>query len=110
LDDPVFGASLPEVNGELTYRVEYGGEATRDFKVTTFEFPRLERADAKLTFPEYTGLTEKTIEDTRRISAVEGTALDYTFHLNKPVKSARLVEVRNQKDKDRGSPNSNPSP
>ncbi len=93
LDDPVFGTSLPDIKGELTYRVEYGGERTRDFKVTTFEFPRLERADAKVTFPEYTGLPEKTIEDTRRVSAVEGSALDYTFHLNKPVKSATLVEV-----------------
>ena len=91
LDDPVFGTSLPDIKSELTYRVEYGGEATRDFKVTTFEFPRLEHADAKVTFPEYTGLPEKTIEDTRRVSAVEGSALDYTFHLNKPVTSATLV-------------------
>jgi hypothetical protein len=91
LDDPIFGTSLPDIKDALTYRVEYGGEATRDFKVTTFEFPRLERADAKVTYPEYTGLAEKTIEDTRRVSAVEGSALGYTFHLNKPVKSAALV-------------------
>jgi len=91
LDDPVFGTSIPEIDAELTYRIEYGGEETRDFKVSVFEYPRLERADAKLTFPEYTALPEKTIEDTRRISAVEGTALDYTFHLNKPVRSATLV-------------------
>jgi hypothetical protein len=91
LDDPVFGTSVPDIKSELTYRVEYGGESTRDFKVSTFEFPRLEKADAKVTFPEYTSLPEKTIEDTRRVSAVEGSALDYTFHLNKPVKSATLL-------------------
>lgn len=91
LDDPVFGTSVPDIKSELTYRVEYGGESTRDFKVSTFEFPRLEKADAKVTFPDYTSLPEKTIEDTRRVSAVEGSALDYTFHLNKPVKSATLV-------------------
>jgi len=94
LDDPVFGTSVPDIKSELTYRVEYGGESTRDFKVSVFEFPRLEKADAKVTFPEYTTLPEKTIEDTRRVSAVEGSALDYTFHLNKPVKSATLIEVR----------------
>jgi len=91
LDDPVFGTSLPEVQVELTYRVEYGSEQTREFRVTTFEFPRLERADAKVTYPDYTGLPEKTIEDTRRVSAVEGSGLAYTFHLNKAVKSAMLV-------------------
>jgi hypothetical protein len=91
LDDPVFGTSLTEVSGELTYRVEYGSGSTRDFRVTVFEYPRLERADAKVTYPEYTGLSEKTIQDTRRVSAVEGSTLDYTFHLNKPVQSATLV-------------------
>jgi hypothetical protein len=91
LDDPVFGTSLTEVVGELTYRVEYGYERTRDFRVSVFEYPRLERADAKVAYPEYTGLPEKTIQDTRRVSAAEGSTLDYTFHLNKPVQSATLV-------------------
>src|SRR5690606_8457321 len=31
------------------------------------------------------------VEDTRRISAVEGTDVHYTFFLNKPVRSARLI-------------------
>ena len=91
LDDPVFGGSVPEVNGGLSYRIEYGAQRTRDFTVTVFEYPKLERADAKLTFPAYTGLPEKTIADTRRVSAVEGTALDYTFILNKPVATAKLL-------------------
>ena len=91
LDDPVFGGSVPEVNEDFSYRVEFAGQRTRDFAVTVFEHPKLERADAKLTFPAYTQLPEKTIEDTRRISAVEGSALTYTLQLNKPVKSARLL-------------------
>jgi len=91
LDDPVFGGGVPIVEGDLTYRVEYAGKETRDFKVTVFDYPVLERADAKLKFPEYTGLPEKTIADTRRVSAVEGSVLDYAFYLNKPVASARLV-------------------
>jgi hypothetical protein len=90
LNDPVFGTSLPEVKNDLTYRVEYNGGSTRDFRVSVFEFPRLERADAKIKFPEYTSLPEKAIENTRRISAVEGSAVDYTFNFNKPVKSAVL--------------------
>ncbi len=91
LDDPVFGTSLPNVRAELTYRIEFGADRTRDFKITTFDYPQLERADAKVTYPTYTGLTEKTIEDTRRVSAVEGSALQYTFHLNKPIRHATLV-------------------
>jgi len=94
LDDPVFGGTVPEVNEDFSYRVEFAGQRTKEFSVKVFEHPKLERADAKLQFPAYTQLPEKTIEDTRRISAVEGSTLGYTLQLNKPVKSARLVPRR----------------
>ena len=73
----------------LTYRIEYGEEHTADFKVTVFEHPRLERADARITYPDYTELQPKRIEDTKRISAVEGSVVDFDFQLNKTVASAR---------------------
>ncbi len=91
LADPVFGASLSEVAEEGHYHVEYPGGNSPDYKITVFDYPSLLRADALLVFPAYTGLTNKTIPDTRRISAVEGTRLTYNLQLNKPVKSARLV-------------------
>jgi len=91
LADPVFGASLLEVTEDGLYRVEYGKEKTRDYKITVFEYPALARANAALHYPEYTGLTNKNIPDTLRVTAVEGTRLTYTLELNKPVVRARLV-------------------
>ena len=91
LADPVFGGSVPEVSSNFVYHLEYAGERTRDFHVAVFEYPRLERADADLTFPAYTGQAPKHIPDTRRVSAVEGSRLDLAMQLNKPVASARLV-------------------
>ncbi len=91
LADPVFGGSVPEVANDFTYRVDYGGRSTREFTVKVFEHPRLVRADADLTFPTYTKLPPKHIDDTRRVSAVEGTKLGFTLQLNKPVASAKLV-------------------
>ena len=91
LADPVFGGSVPEVSSNFLYHVEYGRERTRDFAVKVFEYPRLERADVDLTYPPYTGLPVKHIEDTRRVSAVEGTHLDLALQLNKPVVSAILL-------------------
>ena len=91
LADPVFGGSVTEVANDFTYHLEYRGQRTRDFKVTVFEHPRLVRADVDLQFPDYTKLAPKHIEDTRRVSAVEGTKLDFALQLNKPVKSAKLV-------------------
>jgi hypothetical protein len=91
LADPVFGGSLPEVASDLTYRVDYSGEHTKDFHVRVFEYPRLERADIDVTYPEYTGLEHKRIEDTKRLSAVEGSKIDLNLQLNKPVVSAQLI-------------------
>ena len=91
LADPVFGASLLEVAEDGLYRVEYGAKKTRDYKISVFDYPALSRADAALQFPNYTGLTNQTIRDTHRISAVEGTRLTYTLELNKPVARARLI-------------------
>src|SRR5262249_41941324 len=91
LADPVFGGSVPEVQSNIVYHVEYGGRRTRDYKVTVFEYPRLERSDVDLSFSEYTGQAPKRIQDTRRVSAVEGSHLDLSLQLNKPVVSARLV-------------------
>jgi hypothetical protein len=91
LADPVFGASLLEVTEDGLYRVEYANEKTRDYKITVFDYPALTRANASLEFPDYTGLTNKTIPDTLRVTAVEGTRLTYTLELNKPVARARLI-------------------
>jgi hypothetical protein len=91
LADPVFGGGVLDLASSFEYRIEYGGKSTRLFKVGVFEYPRLERADADLVFPDYTGAARKRIEDTRRISAVEGSRLDLALQLNKPVAQARLV-------------------
>ncbi len=90
LSDPVFATTLTDVASDTVYSVEYGSESTTSFALTVFELPSLVRADATLDFPEYTGLKDRTIVDTRRISAVEGTHLDYQFIINRPVARAIL--------------------
>ncbi len=91
LSDPLFGCSVPDLASNVVYHVEYGGRRTRDYNVTVFEYPRLERADADVTFPDYTAQPPKHIENTRRLSAVQGSRLDLLLHFNKPVTVARLV-------------------
>jgi len=91
LSDPVFGGTIADVTENLRYRIAYGDQASREYAVTVFEFPRLERSDAELEFPAYTRQEPKRIEDTRRLSAVEGARIGLTLQLNKPVAEARLV-------------------
>jgi hypothetical protein len=91
LEDPVFGGGIPEVRDDLKYHVEYPAGRTRSYQISVFDYPRLNHADATIDYPAYTGLPEKTIKDTRRVSAVEGSSLAYSFYLNKPVATASLV-------------------
>jgi len=95
LQDPIFGATLPEVNQPLTYWVEFGKSKSKTYKVGVYEHPQLESADAKLTYPKYTDRKPREQKDVRRLTAVAGTQLEYTMHLNKPVAQARLVAADN---------------
>ncbi len=92
LDDPLFGGHVAEVAGDLTYHVEFANQRSQQYRVTVFEYPELLRADAKLEFPSYTGMADKLVEDTRRVSAVEGSKLTWILNLNKPVASAELID------------------
>jgi hypothetical protein len=90
LDDPVFGGILQDIRSDARYHIEYEGRRTREYTISVYQNPELLRADAKIVYPAYTKLPEKTIEDTRQIAVVEGSKITLRFTLNKPVATARL--------------------
>lgn len=92
LEDPTFAARIDRVQSDLTYRIAFAGRASEPYRVTVFDYPEVLRADADLAFPEYTGLSARTVEDIRHVTAVEGTELTLRLRLNKEVASARLVD------------------
>lgn len=91
LEDPVFGGIIQQVDRNLLYRIEYADRSTRDFHINVYQHPALTRADAKIVYPSYTKLPEKIIQDTRRVSAIEGSQVTLTFTLNKTVSTAQLI-------------------
>jgi len=92
MDDPLFGASLLSVDTDTVYYVEFDSKKSETYKLLTFEHPKLQQADAYLNYPAYTDEKPRTIKDTLRISAVEGTRLEYEFLMNKPVARADLKD------------------
>lgn len=90
LDDPVFAGVIQSVAKDTVYRVEYDDRNSRDYKLSVYTHPALRRADARIVYPAYTKLPERIVEETRHISAVEGSDITLTFMLNKPVATARL--------------------
>lgn len=97
LDDPIFGGRIPNVTEPLDYHVQLAGHETDSYHVNVFEYPRLVRGDVRLSYPDYTNLEPRVIEDVRTVSAVEGTDLTIVCHLNKTVAKAVLVDAERAK-------------
>jgi len=91
LKDPVFGGTLQAIEQDTLYRVTDGEHHSAWHKLTVFEHPVLEQADAVITPPTYTKLPEVSLVDTRRVSGAAKSEVAMLFTLNKPVASARLV-------------------
>ena len=91
LDDPLFGGRIAHVPHDLIYHVEFAGECSEEFRVTTFAYPELLKADANVAYPEYTKLPPHKVEDIRRITLVEGSHLELVCQFNKPLDAAELI-------------------
>lgn len=94
--DPVLGGLVVSVGESFGYQVLTPNWASPMYSVEVFEYPSLVRSDASIRYPSYTKIDDKTIEDTRRVSAVEGTTLVWKFLLNKPVASATLLNQQGE--------------
>ena len=98
LDDPTYSYRLTNVQSNALYNVVYDGLETDLYRMMVFEYPNLKNSQAKLVYPEFTGREDKTIKNTRRLTAVEGTGLTFDFQFNKPLKSAILKARDNDRD------------
>ncbi len=92
LKDPVFGGFLFEVAEETTYRIDSDNFQSESYRVRVFDYPALTRSDAKIDSPEYSRIEDRVIEDTRRVTVVEGAKLQWQLHVNKTLATAQLVD------------------
>ena len=90
VDSNLYLARVPSVEETGTYQIQYDDEQTGDFKVSVFTVPALDQADANISFPKYTNMDDRLVQDTRRISVLQGSTVEWKFRLNKPVASAEL--------------------
>ncbi|MFO1096579.1 MAG: hypothetical protein U0992_25215, partial [Planctomycetaceae bacterium] len=91
LDDPLFGGRIPEIPSDLTYRVESDAGNSDDFRITTFEYPALLRADAIIRMPEYSGKCGARLHRGRAASQhLSGSTPTLECRFNKPLISAAL--------------------
>jgi hypothetical protein len=90
VDEQVFGGMIAKVDKDARYHVEFGDGKSKQHTITTFVYPKLEQVDVKITPPAYTKLQPKEIKNTMKISAMEGSLIDFSLKVNKPIKDAEL--------------------
>lgn len=90
VDEQVFGGMIAKVDKDARYHVEFGGGKSKQHTITTFVYPKLEQVDVKITPPAYTKLPTKEIKNTMKISVMEGSSIDFSLKVNKPIKDAEL--------------------
>ncbi|MCB1237795.1 MAG: hypothetical protein KDM91_22205, partial [Verrucomicrobiae bacterium] len=90
LDASVHTALIAKIDSDAVYRVEFDGEASDTYRIETYIHPELESADAKVTPPAYAKQEVKEIKDTRKVSLLEGSELEWRVKVNKPVAEAEL--------------------
>src|SRR5215470_15718232 len=79
------------IQDDTEYWVESNGNKSEVFKLTVADLPYVKRIDQTQSFPAYTGMPPKTIEDAPNISALAGSTVKLLARLTGKAKSARIV-------------------
>lgn len=90
LDDSVFSALIPSVDHDATYTIQFSENQSQAYAISTFEFPALTRADAAITPPLYLNEKKRVVEDTRKITVMEGATIEWRLQVNKALAAAEL--------------------
>jgi hypothetical protein len=92
LKDPLFGTRLPSVDTSFEYQIQFDNQKTEVFRISVYDLPRVAQVDALIEFPSYSDMPNELIEDTWRVSTVEGSSVVLTCRLNKEIADGRLVD------------------
>src|SRR5262245_13534316 len=79
------------IQEDTEYWVESNSNKSEVFKLTVVDLPYVKRIDQTQSFPAFTGLAPKTIEDAPNVSVLAGTTVKLVAKLTGKAKSARIV-------------------
>jgi len=90
LEDTAVSALVDRVDSDVHYRIDSDVGSSDSYAITVFDHPRLEQADATVTPARYLDEEPRVIEDTRKVSLMEGGEVAWAMRVNKSVAAAEL--------------------
>jgi hypothetical protein len=92
LDDPVYGALTPALEGgRVEYFVEYGGSRSPRFRIDVFEIPEVDHIDATIEYPRQPSLSAKEVKDVRHLGVSMGARITLDVHLHVRARDVSLI-------------------
>ena len=79
------------IQEDTEYWVESNSVKSEVFKLTVADLPYVKRIDQTQSFPAYTGLAPKTMEDAPNVSVLAGATVKLVARLTGKAKAARIV-------------------
>jgi len=89
-EEGTFTSSIHGIDEDGRYYVAVTGNRSKEFYITVFDPPFVERIDARYDFPAYTGLVPKLEEDRGDITAPVDTRIVLRITASKAISSAEL--------------------
>jgi hypothetical protein len=86
-----FDFKLYAVRGPLVYYVDADGFRSAEHSIGVVDLPRIEKVRLTYSYPEWTGLDPLTDEESRDISAVEGTDVKVEVFADAPLEAPALI-------------------
>jgi hypothetical protein len=86
-----FRFSIFNIQDSMEYFVESNTVRSEVYKLNVVDLPYVKQLDLTLSFPAFTNLPSKTIEDGGDIAALKGTIATITAKLSGKVRAARIV-------------------
>jgi hypothetical protein len=83
--------SIFNIQDSIEYFVESNGVRSDVFKLTVVDLPYVKQLDVTLSFPGFSHLPARTLEDGGDIAALKGTVASVTARLSGKVRAARIV-------------------
>ena len=79
------------IQESIGYYVEAGGIRSEEFALEVADLPFVKQIDLVLTFPSYTRMPAKRIENTGEIAALKGTVAQVIANLSAKTRAARII-------------------
>jgi predicted Zn-dependent protease with MMP-like domain len=91
VDGRTFTHTINQVRRNTEYYAAQREERTSSHKITVIDRPSIRHLSVRLTYPRYTGIPERTLEDNAgTITTLRGTRIHITVTSNKTLAHARL--------------------